>query len=661
MPDLTYASVSGLRLPLYTCNTLVVGSGAASLNCAVHLYDFGVRDILIATCQMGGGASNLSGSDKQTYYKLSLAGSQQDSLYDMAHALFDGGAMHGDIALVEAALSALEFAHLIHIGVPFPHDRYGSYAGYKTDHDPRRRATSAGPRTSALMVECLARQVHARGVPILDAHEIVALLTAELKGEATVVGAVAVDRRRQDTQSFGLVLFNCRNVVFGTGGPGGLYRDSVYPEGQLGSIGVALEAGAVAQNLTESQFGLASTQYKWNVSGSYQQVIPRYISTGPDGSDDQEFLQRWYPTEARLATSIFLKGYQWPFDARRATDWGSSLIDLFVHAEHKLHGRRVFLDFRRNPTGFRFSDLEPEARKFLETSGAVQDTPIERLLTINPSAVEHYLAHGIDLACDPLEIAVCAQHCNGGLRVNIWWESNLRHLFPVGEVCGTHGVYRPGGAALNSGQVGGYRAAQYIAHRCTQKPRSPEEFTQLAEHQLSELIRLCGRITMHASTGTRTPDDVQAEIRDRMTRAAAHVRDPAVVGTELRESHALWQGLDAFMRVRDRTQLLSALQTRSLCLAHVAYLTSIHEYIQRGGGSRGSYLVLDQNGVLPCPGLELFRFRPEDPQLRNEICEIWMQSDRAFRTRWVPVRPIPEQDLWFENVWQAFRRKAIFG
>ncbi|MGM0680565.1 MAG: preprotein translocase subunit YajC, partial [Pseudomonadota bacterium] len=32
---------------------------------------------------------------------------------------------------------------------------------------------------------------------------------------------------------------------------------------------------------------------------------------------------------------------------------------------------------------------------------------------------------------------------NGGLAGNIWWESeNIRHLFPVGEVNGSHGVYR---------------------------------------------------------------------------------------------------------------------------------------------------------------------------------------------------------------------------
>ena len=62
--------------------------------------------------------------------------------------------------------------------------------------------------------------------------------------------------------------------------------------------------------------------------------------------------------------------------------------------------------------------------------------------------------HGIDITKEPLEIAVCAQHNNGGLAGNHWWESiNVSRLFPVGEVNGSHGVYRPGGSALNAGQV----------------------------------------------------------------------------------------------------------------------------------------------------------------------------------------------------------------
>ena len=104
---------------------------------------------------------------------------------------------------------------------------------------------------------------------------------------------------------------------------------------------------------------------------------------------------------------------------------------------------------------------------------------------MNQPAIDFYLAHGIDLAARPLEIAVCAQHNNGGLRGNLWWESNVAGLFPVGEVNGTHGVRRPGGASLNAGQVGGLRAALCIAHRRRDAAPAADAFAAMAEPQVA--------------------------------------------------------------------------------------------------------------------------------------------------------------------------------
>ncbi|MCD6308327.1 MAG: FAD-binding protein, partial [Candidatus Latescibacteria bacterium] len=114
------ATVSGRRLRIFSLNTVVVGSGAAGLNAADRLHSFGLTDVAVVTEGMDYGTSRNTGSDKQTYYKLTLAGGEGDSVREMAETLFRGGAMHGDIALVEAALSARCFYRLVEIGVPFP-------------------------------------------------------------------------------------------------------------------------------------------------------------------------------------------------------------------------------------------------------------------------------------------------------------------------------------------------------------------------------------------------------------------------------------------------------------------------------------------------------------------------------------------------------------
>jgi succinate dehydrogenase/fumarate reductase flavoprotein subunit len=661
-------AIDGLRIPVHSLNTIVVGSGAAALNAAVSLHDRGRRDIAVVTEDFEGGTSFNAGSDKQTYYKLSLAGGTADSPRAMAEDLFRGGCMHGDIALCEAQGSAPAFFHLTGLGVPFPHDRWGGYAGYKTDHDPRQRATSAGPLTSRMMVQALAADLRRKRVRIFDGHSVVGLLTADEGGAKRVIGALALDREQSRGRRPAFVLFNAVNVVLGTGGPAGIYAASVYPGSQTGSHGLAFDIGADGQNLTESQFGIASLAFRWNLSGTYQQVIPRYISTDRNGGDEREFLNEHFPDMGRLATAIFLKGYQWPFDPRKIADHGSSLIDLLVYRETVVNKRRVYLDFRRNPGGggpfgeFSLDLLDSEARAYLEKSGALRPTPIERLRKMNPPAIEIFRSHGLDLAAGPLEIAVCAQHNNGGLKGGIWWESNIAHLFPVGEVNGTHGVYRPGGSALNSGQVGSLRAAQYIAARYGGKPPAEREFLAAAEARIREKIRLARQMLAEDGAGAGTGGKVRREFQERMSRHGAHIRDPKTIGREAAKAWAQLARLKKTIRVKSAADLAEGFKTLDLCLTQAVYLEAIKEYLARGGASRGSYLVLDPGGAAPCPGLgDEWSFALAGPEsfVNKKIMEIGLDKKGKIRTAWADIRPIPADEAWFETVWDDFRNDRI--
>lgn len=156
----------GTEVKVISLNTVIIGTGAAGYNAADRLHQYGQKDIAIVSEGVEFGTSRNAGSDKQTYYKLSLAGSNPDSVRRLAQTLFDGGCVDGDIALCEAALSAQSFFRLVELGVQFPCNRYGEYAGYKTDHDPAERATSIGPLTSRSMTECLQTSAEAKGIRI---------------------------------------------------------------------------------------------------------------------------------------------------------------------------------------------------------------------------------------------------------------------------------------------------------------------------------------------------------------------------------------------------------------------------------------------------------------------------------------------------------------
>ncbi len=683
--------VGKVSLPVYSLNTLVVGSGAAGLNCADHLARYmeqsGLPDacdrVAVVTDRLGAGTSHNSGSDKQTYYRLGVCGDTSDTPLDLARTLADGGCMHGDIALCEAENSAREFYHLVENGVPFPHDGRGMFVGYKTDHDPRQRATSAGPWTSRYMVRCATEQLKRYGVTIFEKHELVALLTVPYDGSGIdaqeniscrCVGALTVDRSAAGGPGYGLTVWNCQNVVVATGGPGAMYKVSVYPQGQMGSHGLLFETGCVAHNLTESQFGLASIRPRWNVSGTYQQVIPNYFSTDASGGDKQFFMNRYFarelgsPEEAmrQLASSIFLKGYQWPFDPDRCVKFGSSLVDLAVHSE-VAEGRRVFMDFLNNPVAeeglaeFRLDNLGSEAAQYLERSRALQARPIDRLAHMNQPSIDLYAELGLDITAEPLEVAVCNQHCNGGFKVNRWWETNVHRLFCVGELAGTHGVKRPGGSALNATQVGGLRAAQYIAHRLADDPASADAFVAGAKQQIRATIDRAKRLLTLGESAGKTLEQVENEIGQRMSEKGGFLRSDRGLDEGINQAEQLYRELrEHGVKLGKQEQWPSALRAEHMCLTHWGFLVAMRERIGRGGGSRGSHLILDPMGTPIHSLLPQWRFRPEDRVLRGVVLEVRWGEDERFHFSVRSVRPIPHSDAWFENTWSAYRSGAIY-
>ncbi len=628
-------------MKIYEYEAVVVGSGAAGLSAAARLKEAGVN-IALVTEQMNAGTSRNTGSDKQTYYKLSLGGSDQDSVTEMAQNLFSFGAVDGDNALCEAALSSRCFFSLVEGGVPFPHNAFGEYVGYKTDHDPYRRATSAGPLTSKYMTELWEKRVKNLQVPILDDY-----LAIEILKQGNCVRGLLM--LHQKTGQLAAVC--APYVVLATGGPAGVYADSVYPTSQCGALGLAAEAGVVLQNLTEWQYGLASVAPRWNVSGTYMQVLPRFVSVDGDGVA-HEFLAETFADPYEALSLVFFKGYQWPFDCKKVQN-GSSLLDLLVYREQTVKQRKVYLDFTKNPFGLKeldYSRLSSVAYDYLKKAGALFGRPIDRLLHMNRPAVELYQGKGVDLTCDCLEIALSAQHHNGGIAVDENWMTTLYGLFAVGECAGTHGISRPGGAALNAGQVGALRAAQYIA---AHRQAGEDGFAALAEAAEQRQLSFINAVLQNSDNVSF----LTATARRRMSDCGAAIRRRGEMEAYYKELQTLLCAVNQTVGVKQPAELYKAYRYRDLLLAQSVLLFAMLDYEAAGLASRGSAILCHQKGVLPQGLDEGFRFLLEGDIAPDRIQTV-MMTESGLTAAFRPVRPLVFEEDAFETVWRRYRESC---
>ncbi len=435
-------------------DAIVIGSGAAAYGAADWLFKENVTDIAVICENRLSGTSRNTGSDKQTYYKLSMDGFTQDSPYKMASDIFAAGCCDGEKMYLQSVNSTRCFLRLCDYGVSFPQDAFGGYPGYKTDHDNTVRATSVGPLTSKVMTEKLEDVVLNRnGTPLSDNRQVVKIL----KEGNRAVGVTVLNTETDELENI-----YARNVICATGAPACIYENSVYPESQHGMTGVLIEAGVRLCNFSQWQYGMASVDFRWNVSGSFMQVVPRFVSVDENGGE-YDFLNDCFGSAAEMCNNIFLKGYQWPFSVERAEL--SSKVDIAVHNEIQ-KGRKVYLDYTCNPKGYDFESLCDEAKDYLQKNDALGETPIERLRKLNPKAIEVYSKQNIDISTQMLRIAVCAQHNNGGVYTYNNYETDIKGLYVIGEAAGTFGLARPGGTALNDTQVGGLLCAKHIAKKC---------------------------------------------------------------------------------------------------------------------------------------------------------------------------------------------------
>jgi len=655
----------GCRLPVHRHGCVVVGSGAAGLRAAVELARREV-DVAIISQSAWGGTSACSGSDKQTLHTANTA-DRGDDFLAMAQAIGAGGAMDEDTAYVEAVGSARAMASLQYLGLPLPQDRFGGTLRYQTDHDSVGRATSCGPRTSRLMVKALAEEAIRLGIPFFNHTTAATILTGGEGAGRAARGLLAFRPKRAGADNpLGLTVFQSPVLILAAGGPGELYRDSVYPNGCFGALGLALAAGIELVNLTESQFGIGTRRegFPWNLSGTYVQCLPYVFSVDGAGAE-HNFLAGYYRTTRELASNIFRKGYQWPFHATRMLDFGSSLVDLAVFRETRA-GRRVFMDFNRNPAAvpgsapFDLRNLDDDVRDYLGQAGADQALPIERLRHMNPLAIELYRRYKIDIAAGPLEFAVNNQHMNGGIDVDTWGCSSLAGVYAVGEAAGTHGVTRPGGAALNAGQVFGTRAAEHAAASGRTGTAPPGDIRRAVEAGLatvSAVLRPDSALTIGF---------VRASVQGRMSDAAGLICDAAGVAAALDAARALNAAIAAQGIACDRpTEALRALQWQQMALASEAVLAALDHYIRDSGGSRGARAILDRDGeATPLAGrgpLDAYRFRVEREADRSIQIVVRLQGNRLH----IATRHNRPYDAgarsFFERDWPDWLTGKVFG
>ncbi len=311
-------------------------------------------------------------------------------------------------------------ADLIKFGVPFDTLDGEINLTREAAHSVPRVMHAGGDATGEHIEVTLSRQVRSAPINVLEnclAGEILAQ-------NGRVLGVRALDCRTGSVEEY-----HCQFLILATGGAGKLFKYTTNSDVVTGDgIALAFKAGAEISDMEFFQFHPTVLRLPG--------VAPFLISEAVRG-------------EGGILRNV--EGHRFMPDYIAGAELAPRDIVArsIVREMKKTHSARVFLDVTHLPS---------------------------RLITTRfPHIYRFCRDHGLDITKGLIPVAPAAHYLMGGVKVNIWGETNIPGLFAAGETActGVHGANRLASNSLLESVVFSKRVMQRT--EVTSPPRHREE------------------------------------------------------------------------------------------------------------------------------------------------------------------------------------------
>lgn len=344
---------------------------------------------------------------------------------------------------------------LLNLNVPF--DRHdGKLAlGLEAAHQARRVLHAGGDATGFHIEVSLCRALREAGVSIIEGCFVTDIVVEE--GRCTGVKTLAPapnDEANAGVASSLSMLHRGRNIVLTSGGAGQLFSHTTNPQVATGDgLALAYRAGAELADMEFYQFHPTALS------------IPGFST--------------FLISEAVRGEGAYLRNAE----GERFMLGIDSRGEL---APRDIVARAIVAEMRRSGT----------THVYLDLSHLDKDIVRRRFPTIDGFC----RGAGLDMATDPLPVAPAAHYLMGGVRTNLWGETNLPGLYACGEVActGVHGANRLASNSLLEGLVFGARIVERTTSGAVRTAVSDETAIRINDNSASLIGSRIEDCSLHA-------------------------------------------------------------------------------------------------------------------------------------------------------------------
>ncbi|MFA4835618.1 MAG: L-aspartate oxidase [Dehalococcoidia bacterium] len=316
-------------------------------------------------------------------------------------------------------------ADLIDLGVPFDTQNGEIALTREAAHSMPRILHAGGDATGERIEVTLSRAVRAlHNITIMEN----CLATEIMVKDSSVQGVIAFESRTGSVEEF-----PTSNIILATGGAGRLFKLTTNPDIATGDgVALAYKAGA---EVTDMEF------FQFHPTALRLPGIPVFLISeavrGEGGLlrnvEGHRFMPDYTPDAELAPRDIVARG--------------------IVAEMKKTQSDRVFLD--------------------------ITHLPRRTITTRFPTIYRFCLDHGLDIAKGLIPVAPAAHYMMGGVKTNVWGETNIAGLFACGETActGVHGANRLASNSLMEVLVFSKRIIQKAVERANGNSSFPARET----------------------------------------------------------------------------------------------------------------------------------------------------------------------------------------
>lgn len=397
----------------HSCDTLIIGSGAAGLTLALQVAQFSKVTVL----------SKAQINDGSTFYAqggIAAVFDKKDSIESHVSDTLIAGANLCDKSVVEMtaqnAKASLEW--LIDCGADFDQEfsskgeqRY--HLTQEGGHSHRRILHAADATGKEVQTTLQAKVLNHPNITILERYNAVDLVTDGIGINKRVIGAYVWSRDREQVETI-----QAKQVALATGGASKVYQYTSNPDVASGDgIAMAWRAGCSVANLEFNQFHPTSLFHPQSNNFLLSEAL----------RGEGAYLKR--PDGSRFMDD---------FDARGEL------------APRDVVARAIDYEMKRLGVDCLYLDISHKSDEFITSHF--------------PTIYQHCLSLGIDITREPMPVVPAAHYTCGGVKTDKHGATDINGLYAIGEVAytGLHGANRMASNSLLECLVFAKTAAEHI-------------------------------------------------------------------------------------------------------------------------------------------------------------------------------------------------------